>query len=233
MENKDFRFGVITSGLWALLALILIIFAERPCKLNEWGDFVAGFSAPLAFLWLVLGYRQQGRELNNNTQMLDLQTKELAQSTAALKLQADELKNSVEQQTLLVEATREQIRLDTEALSDARELRRRSALPRFKAIAGSITSSDGQRMFRFKLQNLGNTATDVTISYSGGGAPSTRKFATFTDQTVFDEVVNYSTDCEFKMEIEFEDSSGESGTSYIPFKVSSFGLSIGRTRTAI
>jgi glutathione S-transferase len=58
---------------------------------NEWGDFFAGASAPLAFLWLVIGYFQQGEELNQNTKALEQQEK-------ALKLQVDELKQSVAQQ---------------------------------------------------------------------------------------------------------------------------------------
>lgn len=47
-------------------------------KLNELGDFLAGTFGPIAFLWLVLGFLQQGREL---------------------RLQAEELRNSVQQQT--------------------------------------------------------------------------------------------------------------------------------------
>ena len=31
--------------------------------LNAWGDFLAGVSAPLALLWLVVGYFQHGEEL--------------------------------------------------------------------------------------------------------------------------------------------------------------------------
>ncbi|WP_439821361.1 hypothetical protein ACSPX5_07875 [Pseudomonas sp. HLG18] len=59
-------------------------------KLNEIGDLAAGVFGPLAFLWLVLGYIQQGRELRI--------------SSESLKMQADELKASVEQQTAMVEA---------------------------------------------------------------------------------------------------------------------------------
>ena len=66
--------------------------AMRP---NEWGDFLAGSFGPVAFLWLVLGFIQQGHELKQNGE--------------ALRLQADELKNSVEQHKDLVAATREQV----------------------------------------------------------------------------------------------------------------------------
>ncbi|MCF5545092.1 hypothetical protein [Pseudomonas salomonii] len=57
-------------------------------KLNELGDFLAGTFGPVAFLWLVLGFIQQGREIRL--------------STDALRLQAEELKNSVEQQAEMV-----------------------------------------------------------------------------------------------------------------------------------
>ena len=47
---------------------------------NELGDLLAGAFAPLAFLWLVLGYFQQQRELRLNTEALLMQASELAQS---------------------------------------------------------------------------------------------------------------------------------------------------------
>lgn len=57
-------------------------------KLNEKGDLLAGIFSPLAFLWLVYGYLQQGRELKQNSE--------------SLRLQATELKNSVEEQKKLI-----------------------------------------------------------------------------------------------------------------------------------
>ncbi|WP_372551983.1 hypothetical protein [Acinetobacter pittii] len=56
---------------------------------NALGDFLAGAFAPLAFLFLYLGYRQQGNEMKQNTE--------------ALKLQAEELKNSVKEQKRLID----------------------------------------------------------------------------------------------------------------------------------
>ena len=53
--------------------------------------FLQAQSAPLAFLWLVIGYFQQGDELSQNTKALEQQEK-------ALQLQVDELRQSVEQQ---------------------------------------------------------------------------------------------------------------------------------------
>jgi hypothetical protein len=46
-------------------------------KPNEIGDTLAGWFAPLAFLWLVLGFFQQGIELRQNSEALRLQVKEL------------------------------------------------------------------------------------------------------------------------------------------------------------
>jgi len=117
MKDKRFWFGVVVSIAWVGLAAYVLRTTDHPEKLNEWGDFIAGFSAPLAFFWLVLGYMQQGEELK--------------QSTAALKLQAKELKNSVEQQTQLVAVTREQMQKEIAALEAERKGRTEAARPRF------------------------------------------------------------------------------------------------------
>lgn len=50
---------------------------------NEWGDFLAGTVSPLALIWLVAGYLQQGKELKQNTEALMLQHKELAEQVRA------------------------------------------------------------------------------------------------------------------------------------------------------
>lgn len=56
--------------VWGL-AFVLILLCKRDAwsamTLNEWGDFLAGASAPLALLWLVIGYFQHGQELRLNT----------------------------------------------------------------------------------------------------------------------------------------------------------------------
>lgn len=38
--------------------------------LNELGDFLAGVFGPLAIFWLILGFLQQGKELQQSTQAL-------------------------------------------------------------------------------------------------------------------------------------------------------------------
>lgn len=94
------------SGLYFLIILIIAIsklndFAAMTP--NEWGDFLAGTFAPLAFMWLVFGYRLQGEELKQNTE--------------ALRLQSEELANSVEQQRQLVETARQELSLTLDQIN--------------------------------------------------------------------------------------------------------------------
>lgn len=64
------RIGIALSATWVSVFAIIVL--TNLCGavgmlLNEWGDFLAGFSAPLALLCLVVGYFQQGEELCLNT----------------------------------------------------------------------------------------------------------------------------------------------------------------------
>ena len=94
--NRKVLFGWIATTIWILLWVVLLVTDWNSAKgmaFNEWGDFFAGSFAPLAFLWLVIGYFQQGEELSQNTKALEQQER-------ALQLQVAELKQSVEQQNI-------------------------------------------------------------------------------------------------------------------------------------
>ena len=67
---------------------------------NELGDYLAGMLTPLALLWLILGYRQQGRELEQTREQIRLQTEELKHST-------EELRHSVQAQNRQAESIKE------------------------------------------------------------------------------------------------------------------------------
>lgn len=58
-------------------------------RMGEAGDFVAGFTTPVVFLWLIYGYFLQRRELG-------LQRKELQQSRETLGSQVEELKEQAD-----------------------------------------------------------------------------------------------------------------------------------------
>ena len=93
MNKKSLIFGVIATLIWFLG---IYVFSQSnsynlPATLNELGDFLAGIFAPIAFFWLILGYIQQGKQLDQNTKALEQQEK-------ALQLQIDEMKEGVKQQ---------------------------------------------------------------------------------------------------------------------------------------
>lgn len=72
--------GFFLSAVYVLL--MFYIFGGRlselsTMELNAVGDFLAGAFSPLAFFWLILGYRQQGKELRFNGYALHQQVSEL------------------------------------------------------------------------------------------------------------------------------------------------------------
>jgi hypothetical protein len=92
--------GLLGTLLWVVgycrLTLHLDLGSMTP---NMWGDWAAGLAAPIAFLWLVLGYFQQGEEL---------------------RLQVRELNASVEQQTALVAESARHANLVAQSLDVAK-----------------------------------------------------------------------------------------------------------------
>lgn len=113
-------------------------------KLNEIGDLSAGVFGPVAFLWLVLGYIQQGRELNI--------------SSKALQMQAAELKESVKQQTALVEAQQENLRHYERSLEPLLDL---------KYVCSR--EIDGEYLESFEIRNFGSYCEGVVLClYSNG-----------------------------------------------------------------
>ena len=149
MSSLRTTIGTIVSVACLAVAGYLVLrdpAATANMKPNEWGDFLAGCFAPLAFLWLVLGYLQQGDELRL--------------STDALRLQADELKNSVEQQRELVEVSRQQVQSEREALAYERTLRHDLSLPKFRIESrGGSFVRDGPSTYHVTITNTGHDAT--------------------------------------------------------------------------
>lgn len=151
--RKDLRLRVglwVTAG-WLAFAGLMFATSTPPDKLNEWGDFFAGFFAPLAFFWLVLGYLQQGEELR--------------QSSDALRLQAEELKNSVEQQSQLVAISRQQLEQELAVVSEQRERQLEAMRPRIVATNGGSTGSGDEVDYELNLLNVGATATAFRFSF--------------------------------------------------------------------
>ena len=112
-------FGIAVYFRWADVARM---------TLNEWGDFIAGAFAPMALLWVVVGYLQHGQELRLNTNALRQQQQELQRQADETKRQANEtnrLASATDRQTRATERqTREQARAAERQLRETRFRRR-------------------------------------------------------------------------------------------------------------
>lgn len=141
--------AIVLTASWVVGAAAYIFMnwaATSGMTANEWGDFFAGVFSPIALLWLVLGYFQQGREL---------------------KLQVEELRRSVEQQKDLAQATRLEVEISRQLQLRHHEKEIRDAQPKF------VIKADGHRgsptvAIWFKLMNRGAHITNVVIEADSG-----------------------------------------------------------------
>ncbi|MEN3972480.1 hypothetical protein WJS89_07340 [Sphingomicrobium sp. XHP0235] len=82
------QIGLALTAVY-VVGLILYLWAQgqnpADLALNELGDFLGGVSSPLAFLWLVLGYFQQSREIRLSSQAIHLQAAEMREERAAMR----------------------------------------------------------------------------------------------------------------------------------------------------
>jgi hypothetical protein len=102
-ETTDWRLrlGVVATAVWLGLGLLYISsvvgwadFVRH--KAPELGEFLDGAFAPLAFLWFVVGFFLQQRQLEDNTGMLSQQLEVMRQTAQQAEIQsraiaADEL----------------------------------------------------------------------------------------------------------------------------------------------
>lgn len=138
--------GGLASILYVLVMVVMAVLRWdelRQLDLNALGDFLAGAFGPLAILWLVLGYFQQGDELRQNTE--------------ALRLQAAELRSSVLQQEQLVLATREQIAAERLMALDQK-------YPRFELTSSRYADDDESATVSLFIKNLGREAYSVHLT---------------------------------------------------------------------
>jgi hypothetical protein len=151
--------GIGASALYILTMLGWSISEQRELWAmdpNEFGDLLAGVFSPLAFLWLVLGFLQQGQELRA--------------SVRALELQGEELRNSVEQQRELVAVTREELEFQNERLRSEDEERDRASQPILEVSPTGSAGSDQPRMrsYSFRVINYGKAAADLRVTLEDG-----------------------------------------------------------------
>jgi len=147
----------------AYLAVVLPLIQGRidtllTMPLNEVGDFLAGAFGPVAFMWLVLGFLQQGEELRQGTEALKLQAKELSLGTEAMLLQAKELKSSVDQQSIMADAALQQIEEQRKMLQHQLDEKDRALRAHFMPRISRSPTSDGNIRYGIELENIGKSA---------------------------------------------------------------------------
>ncbi len=185
-SHKLTIFGVVITAFWLVAASALSAANfEAFARLdpNEWGDFLAGVFAPLAFLWLVLGFFQQGEELRH--------------SGRALWMQGRELQHSVEQQKELVAVTREQLTFESQRLEHERLEASLSSRPVLSLAQNGSSggTGPGMRSYSFRLLNQGKPCTALQLSKRSGSKIHRALLAT-GQEVVFAE--NLPVESEFK-----------------------------------
>lgn len=136
---------VIVAMIWGRSGQLLNM------PLNEVGDFLAGAFGPVAFLWLVLGFLQQGDELRT--------------SSKALELQATELKNSVEQQKVMAAAALEQIEAQRATLQMQIDERDEGLRANFSIDSGYASYGSGRVRNTIMIRNQGSDAANLAITF--------------------------------------------------------------------
>ncbi|MEI5700676.1 hypothetical protein WBV14_14425 [Acinetobacter baumannii] len=132
---------IVFTVVYIILIIMYAIFNYEDMKIlkpNEWGDFYAGFFAPLAFMWLIFGYYQQGQEL---------------------KLQAIELSNLVKEQKEQNKIYKDQIeekRIESKPILEFKDAS-------YKYTIGNYEDEEGT-IFNFYILNHGKIAKDIVIT---------------------------------------------------------------------
>ena len=111
---------------FAYLVVIIcgaFVVGDPPTKANEWGDYFAGFVAPVALVWfiatLVLQRKQlavQSKELATQSEALESQREALDLQREEMKLTRDVLKEQAEMQLKAAEAMREANKISASTL---------------------------------------------------------------------------------------------------------------------
>ena len=105
------KIGYVITFIWVIMISVILYFRWNDSvnmTLNEWGDFLAGATAPMAFLWLIIGYILQRQELHMNTEALKEQQVELSKQVEELSKQNILTQSAVESLGDLTDAINQQ-----------------------------------------------------------------------------------------------------------------------------
>lgn len=161
--------------LWCIYIYFIMTNGELPTKLNEIGDFFAGIFAPLAFFWLVRGFYQQSKGLEQNSEALRIQAEELTKSTETLELQVQEMKLALVQQTALAETTKQDLELSKQSFDYQLKTQHINAQPFFHI--SSISAILKNELFiDFSFSNSRATCRELRIYFKDALGENTNCF---------------------------------------------------------
>lgn len=202
-----------------ILYCLLDMKGMRTLKPNEWGDFLAGFFAPLVFMWLIYGYYQQGKELS---------------------LQLEEVKNSVTQQTKMVNLQQQEIDAKNFAAKPFFKIEN----PKFEITYEGGWIHDPQsneppeepeqvtKVF-FDIKNLGEVAKHINVSDSNTSQEldseyevkkdSTKRIVFYVEGIYIKELASKK-EVEFYLSIIYFNSYGKEYKDYVIVRIFDFDL---------
>ncbi|QJW85199.1 hypothetical protein HK414_22520 [Ramlibacter terrae] len=140
-------------------------------ELNAIGDFLGGSFGPLAFLWLVLGFFQQGIELRQNSAALRQQAEEVkaAAAHASGLLEVAKKEHQLELQKLQRAMDSERVALEAETMARAAaaaERERRAEAQRVRKLQPDFTFGSALRIedrCTVRMVNDGQSCLDVDV----------------------------------------------------------------------
>ena len=157
--KRHTKIGLGITAAWGAICTGLLIGRvedARVMTLNEWGDFLAGGAAPVALLWVVIGYFQHGEEIRLNTEVLKLQQEEFrrqVEETATLARNAERQARATEHLAQLSKTEQER-----DALREAL-----AAEPEFVGAGGGSSTTT----IHTNILNYGAEVKDIKLRYEG------------------------------------------------------------------
>ncbi|MDT8923814.1 hypothetical protein RBE51_13420 [Pseudomonas taiwanensis] len=138
---KAVSLGAVLSVAWVVVAAFVIVLYSNGESLSAsgWGDLFAGLFGPIAIIWIVLGFVQQGRQIS---------------------LQVDELKDSIATQKQMVKITEQQLRHSIDVIE-------RHAEPFLKISAGAIDKSQKHNIGELFVSTSGPHVTNCEFNMVG------------------------------------------------------------------
>ncbi|MCT9166405.1 hypothetical protein B9X71_13200 [Acinetobacter baumannii] len=151
------KIGWVLTFLWIIIIVYLLIEKPLPSSLNEMGDFIAGISSPLAFLWVVVSYYQ-------SQQALVLQAEELSQNTKVLAAQVEEMKRTTEiQEDQLMEMKQQYAELGIQE-----RIKRQPFFDiKFVRLIEEISNNQYFINIRFDIECMSGFARTLSLSFDG------------------------------------------------------------------